>query len=43
MGYWIVGRCEGVRWPSVALGLADSGGAMEGSRIRIKIKMKLVC
>jgi len=27
--------------PSVAPSLADSGGAMEGSRIRMKIKIKM--
>ena len=29
-------------WPSVAPNLADSGGAMEGCRIRMKMKIKKI-
>jgi len=30
-------KVKGARWPSFALNLADSGGAMKGSRIKMKM------
>jgi hypothetical protein len=43
-GHWRTygprGQVKGGRWPSVAPNLADSGGAMEGCRIKVGLDAK---